>query len=130
MRYVSVVKVLKGVHSAFDHGTYTLEYVQGRWTYPRIGKIYAFQDYEHAKRWASDYEWVTLWEAEAEVAKNGTCMVCSEENKYLWIFWKWYSLFLTGKARVQPEHLPTAFSPNGTVLCNKLRITKQYTTRS
>ena len=98
MRYVRVVKVLKGVHSAFDHGTYTLEYVQGRWTYPRIGKIYAFQDYEHARRWASDYDGVTIWEAEAEVAKNGTCMMCSEENKYLGIFWKWDSLFLTGKA--------------------------------
>jgi len=126
MSYVTVVKVLKGIHSAFYHGKYTLEYVQNKWTYPLIGKIYAFQDYEHALRWASDYQGVTIWEAEAEVLKNGNCMMCSEEKKYLWIFWKWYSVFLAGKARGQPPHLPTAFSPNGTVLCNKLRITKKY----
>ena len=122
MKYANVVKVLNGVHSAFNHKAYTLEYVQDKWTDPLIGKIYAFQDYYHALRWASDYPGVTIWEAEAEISKEGNCMMCSEEEKYLWVFWKWYSVFLAGKAQGQPPHLPTTFTPNGTVLCNRLMI--------
>lgn len=122
MEYTSVFKVLREGHSLFDHGKYTLQYVPNRWTYPSLGKIYAFQNLHQAVRWSADYEGVTVWEAEAEIAKDGTCMMCSDEEHYLWLFWKWYSLFLAGKASGRPPHLPATYSPNGTVLCSKLRI--------
>ena len=45
---VKVIKILREKHSAFDHGEFTLEYAQNKWTYPSVGKIYAFKDLEHA----------------------------------------------------------------------------------
>jgi len=34
MNYGTVIKVLKDMNSAFDHGEYTLAYIPGKWTYP------------------------------------------------------------------------------------------------
>ncbi len=127
MNGITVFKVLRDGKSLFDHGKYTLQYHPGKWTCPELGKIYAFRDLHYAVRWSADYHDVTVWEAEAEISKDGTCMMCSDENRYLWLFWKWYLLFLEGKASGHPAHLPTTYSPNGTVLCNKLRITKKCT---
>ena len=126
MSYDTVFKVLRGKDSAFDHGDYTLQYIPYKWTSPSLGKIYAFQDYEHALRWAAEYSGNSIWEAEAEIFKDGNCMMCSDEKYHLWAFWKWYSAFLKGEASSCPPSLTMTYSPNGTVLCNKLRITKKF----
>jgi len=125
MEYVTVVKVLKGTNSAFDHGEHTLEYIPGKWTYPSVGKIYAFQDREHALRWAVDYPGHSVWEAEAEIFTDGNCLMCTDSDYSLCDFWKWYLPSLNEKADVCPSCLSTAYTANGTVLCNKLILTKK-----
>ena len=125
MESATVIKVLRGVNSAFDHGKYTLEYIPYKWTYPLAGKIYAFQDYEHALRWASDYPGDSVWEAEAEIFKDGNCMMCTDEDCSLGDFWEWYASFLKEEGSASPPCLEVAYTPNGTVLCNKLRITRK-----
>jgi hypothetical protein len=125
MKNVKVFKILRGERSAFDHGKYTLEYAQNEWTYPSAGKIYAFQNYHQAMRWASEYREGSLWEAEAEIFKDGNCMMCTNEDCHLCDFWDWYSSHLKGKTTASPPCLSTAYTPNGTVLCNKLRITRK-----
>ena len=125
MEKIKVFKVLNEMQSAFDHGEYTLEYIPRKWTYPSTGKIYAFQDYHHAMRWASEYPGDSLWEAEAEVFKDGNCMMCTNEDCSLCDFWKWYSSRLKGDVSVFPPCDSVAYTPNGTVLCNELRITRK-----
>lgn len=125
MEYVTVIKVLKRMDSAFDHGKYTLRYSPCRWTYPIVGKIYAFQDYEHAIRWAIDYPGDSLWEAEAEIFKEGNCLACIDDDSCISDFWKWYSMYPNGNVTMCPSCLATSYTPNGTVLCNKLRITRK-----
>jgi len=126
MEYVTVVKVLRGMNSAFNHGKYTLHYFPYKWTIPLVGKIYAFKDYEHALRWAADYSDVSVWEAEAEIFKEGSCMNCIDLAECYGDFWEWYSSFLKRDVSACPSYLSTAYTPNGTVLCNKLRITSKF----
>jgi hypothetical protein len=125
MKNGKVYKMLRGKQSAFDHGKYTLEYIPNKWTYPSAGKIYAFQNYHQAMRWASEYPGDSLWEAEAEIFKDGNCMMCTNEDCSLCDFWEWYSFSLKGEAKALPPCLSVAYTPNGTVLCNKLRITRK-----
>jgi len=126
MKCTIVIKVLRGINSAFDHGEYTLQYISYKWTYPSTGKIYAFQDYDHALRWASDYPGSSVWEAEAEIFKDGNCMMCTNEDFYLCDFWEWYASFLKEEVSAFPPCFEVAYTPNGTVLCNKLRITRKF----
>ena len=125
MEKIKVFKVLNEMQSAFDHGEYTLDYIPHKWTYPSAGKIYAFQDYHHAMRWASKYPGDSLWEAEAEIFKDGNCMMCTNEDCSLCDFWSWYSSHLNKNMLASPPCLSVAYTPNGTVLCNKLRITRK-----
>jgi hypothetical protein len=125
MEYVTVIKVLKGINSAFEHGDHTLQYIPDKWTYPSVGKIYAFEDCEHALRWAVDYPGDSVWEAKAEIYKRGNCMMCTDPDYSLCDFWTWYLSFINGQQVVCLSSLPTAYTANGTLLCNKLMITKK-----
>ena len=124
MKNMKVVKVLRNMQSAFDHGKYTLSYTPHIWTYPLAGKIYGFIDYHHAMKWASDYPGDTLWEAEAELYWNGNCKMYVEEGYFFTDFWEWYLLSLKGYVLPQPPCISIANAPGGTVLCSRLKVTK------
>ena len=125
MKNIKVIKVLRDTQSAFDHGEYTLHYTPHKWTYPSVGKIYAFQDFQHAMQWASEYPGDSLWEAEAEIIRNGNCIMEIEEGCFFYDFWEWYSLYMKGFVSAVPPCISVANAPSGTVLCNKLRITRR-----
>ena len=125
MAHAPVIKVLRNMHSAFDHGAATLDYRANQWTSPSVGKIYAFRDLESALSWAVDFPGTSLWEATAEVITAEDCMVCTNVHCDLWVFWKWYSLLLNGEVYVLPGWIGADSTPDGTVLCNRLMIIKK-----
>ena len=125
MTHAKVIKVLRNMHSAFDHGTATLKYTANQWTSPSVGKIYAFQDFESAFKWAVDFPGTSLWEATAEIIKVGDCMICTNAYCHLWVFWKWYASLLKGDIYLLPKWIGATSTPNGTVLCNRLMIIKK-----
>ena len=125
MTDTKVIKVLRTMHSAFDHGPATLEYRTNQWTLPSVGKIYAFRDFESACSWAIDFPGTSLWEANAQVITVEHCMVCTNAHCHLWVFWKWYSLLLKGDVYMLPGWIGADSTPNGTVLCHRLMIVKK-----
>ena len=125
MNTVNVIKALRGMNSLFDHGKVTLEYEPDKWVYPSVGKIYAFEDYESASAWARDYPGSSLWEAEAEIFNTKPCMFCANIHCDLWVFWKFYMLFLRRELFLLPSGMNASRSPAGTVLCNRVMIVKK-----
>jgi len=125
MRHARVIKVVRDMHSAFEHGPATLDYSPNQWTVPAVGKIYAFQDFESASRWAIDFPGTSLWEAVADVIAVEKCMACTNVHCHLWVFWKWYSLVLRGDVCTLPVWMGAAPTPEGTVLCNSLMVLKK-----
>ena len=124
-KHITLFKILRGTNSAFEHGENTLQYMPFNWTDPVVGKIYAFRDYNRAVRWAVNYPDVSLWEAEGEIFKEGHCMVCDDSDYSYSDFWLWYLASMKEDGSMYPSPPFIAHAPNGTVLCNKLQITRK-----
>ena len=76
-------------------------------------------------RWPSGYPGDSLLEVEAEIFKDGNCIMCTKEDCSLCDFWEWYLLYLKGDVSNVPSCYLIAYTPNRTVLCNKLGIIRK-----
>jgi len=96
-----------------------VRYEPGKWTRPRIGKLFAFETLESAQRFCRDllarqrYE---IWEAEAENSRNREfmCIILHLTKRALLKFWK------------KPGAVPTGlYAPGGTVLCDAIKLVRR-----
>lgn len=96
-----------------------LIYIPNRITRPKIGKIFAFDNFEHAWCFCNSYldTEVEVWEAEAYNAEVGTFRLDDDSScltfKSADDFWK------------KPVPQKVLSAPTGTIFCKSIKLTKK-----
>jgi len=106
------------LYSAFINGKYQLEYKPGEWTTPTVGKIFAFDNLNHANLFRLGNE---TWTAEAEDVEEFHPPVFSGHiptiEKYIKSYWKkkFHILLRHGAGFLTVE-------PVGSVVCSRIKL--------
>lgn len=110
--YKAVRKFGIGFFSAINHQC-PLYYEVGEWTFPKIGKIFAFDSFENAKAYCGSYR--EIFEAEASGVEPIATIASLEHRKAIKNFWE---------DRLRDNQM--ALAPNGSVVCAALKLVRKY----
>ena len=110
---------------------HTVQYTKGEVVFPKMGKLFAFDNYEHARIFAYPYldknETAKIWVAMGDIYSTQIRSIASDSYIHVDMWEEFWTTIteelLQSEAFISAVHFMSA--PHGTILCNSIKLIRK-----